>query len=110
MTTTTEATEALTSVIRAINGGSSEATAALAESVANEHPTLSGQLGKAIAIGLVRRATYNPDWRPFDPWERDCPLTSPLGTSEHPKHPEHDGRHSCALIAGAVLMAQQWYV
>jgi hypothetical protein len=92
--------------------GGHNAVNALADVVSNEHPTLSGQFAKATAIGIVRRATYNPEWKPFDTWERDCTeetYTAP-DTTPIPKHPEHDRRHSCALIAGAVLMAQQWYL
>lgn len=108
-----DAVTALETVIRAINGGSTEAVRALAAAVADEHPTLSGQLGKAVAIGLVRRATYNPDWTPFQSWEGpDCDeqegLSAELGVA--PAHPAHDGRHSCWLIAGAVMMARQFYV
>lgn len=91
----------------AINGSRIDARNILANLVADEHPTLSGQFGKAVALGIMRRSVRE-EFRPFDSWEHDC-REKPF-TADNPPHPEHDGRHSCQLVIGAMLMAQQFYV
>jgi hypothetical protein len=92
----------------AINGGYGDAKDMLATFVANQHPTLSGQLAKAVATGIMRRAVYDPDWKNGMQWERDCTVR-PV-SADNPPHPDHDGRHSCQLVIGSMLAAQQWYV
>ena len=92
----------------AINGGWGDAKDFLAIEVANEHPTLSGQLAKAVATGIMRRSVRDPEWKNGMGWERDC--TERPVSVENPPHPDHDGRHSCQLVIGSMLAAQQWYV
>lgn len=93
-----------------VNGMSHVYIDAYANALANEHPTLSGQMAKAFAIGIVRRAVRDEAWKPWDTWERTCPIERTGMRSELTEHPDHDGRHSCELVAGAVLMARQFYV
>lgn len=93
----------------AINGGGyGDAKDMLANLVANEHPTLSGQLAKAVALGIMRRSVRDETFRAFDTWERDCTV-KPV-SADNPPHPDHDGRHSCVLVIGSMLAAQQFYV
>lgn len=88
-----------------INGGSSEGVDIIATLVANEHPTLSGQFVKAGALGIMRRSVRDLSFRPFDSWEVDC-REKPM-SADNPPHPEHDGRHTCHLVIGSMLAAQQ---
>jgi hypothetical protein len=106
---TQERVEAAFKVVSdAINGGYGDAKDMLANLVANEHPTLSGQFAKAVALGIMRRSVRDETFRPFDSWDRDCQLY-PM-SAENPPHPDHDGRHSCKLVIGSMLAAQQFYV
>lgn len=105
-----EAEKVVDQLSKLVNGAGS--LDALATAFANEHPTLLGQMAKAMAMGVVRRADYNPGWKPYDGFTRPlCTLPEPpsAGDGWEP-HPEHDGRLSCALVAGAVVSAQQYYV
>ncbi len=78
----------------------------LANAFANEHPTLLGQIAKAVAIGVMRRATYT-EWKPGMEYERSCFGT---GDAPKPKHADHDGRLACDTVIGAELMARQYFV
>lgn len=107
-------TEKLAPVISGINAMSSSAGDALALAVMREHPTLAGQLGRGVALGIMRAVMGNPDWKPYDstirkqpedpPMHRACMIPSVLS------HPDHDGRFSCELVIGAELMARQGFV
>ena len=88
-----------------INGGSTEGVDIIANLVANDHPTLSGQFAKAAALGVMRRAVRDEAFRPFDSWEFDC-REKPF-SADNPPHPEHDGRHTCQTVIGAMLLAGQ---
>jgi hypothetical protein len=104
-------------ISRGVNGGWGDVKGKLAELIANEHPTLSGQIAKAVAIGIMHRAVYDPAWKPYDKYDRYCTNPQPTnlifgdGTGvTMPQHADHDGRFSCELVIGAELMARQWYV
>ena len=103
-----------------VNGARSETVAAFSLAIANDHPTLSASIAKAVALGIVRRARYDPEWRPFDPlWNNDgepvCtePMASrpmsEFGGATLPKHKVHDGRLDCTTVIGSALVARQSY-
>src|SRR4029079_4494000 len=106
--------EAFETISRAINGGWGDAKGMLSNEVANEHPTLAGQLAKAVAIGIVRRAVRDPKWKPFDGFDQLChiPRNSNYNafSMESWVHPDHDGRIDCSTVVGAILMARQSYI
>lgn len=115
--TQTKVETAFEAISRAINGGYGDAKDMLALEVGNEHPTLSGQIAKAVAVGIMRRAVRDPEWKAFDTYDQFCTVPQPTnlifgdGTGvTMPRHAAHDGRHSCELVIGAELMARQWYV
>jgi len=106
---------AFDAISRAINGGWGDAKDMLAMEVANEHPTLTGQIAKAVAIGVVRRADYNPEWKPWERFtSRLCTIPRNVNYAEFTdkawEHPEHDGRLDCSTVVGAILMARQSYI
>lgn len=99
------------SALSAFVNGSRHSASDFSDAVANDHPTLVGQMAKAMAIGVMRRATYNPEWRPYDPlWTEDNRICDVDTKGEFPKHAFHDGRLDCATIIGASLMARQSYI
>lgn len=83
---------------------------ALASLLANEHPTLLGQIAKAVAIGVVRRADYNPAWKPFEDFKSPACTLYPDHRPAFEAHPDHDGRLSCELVVGSLHAARQFYV
>ena len=88
-----------------VNGMQSDQADAFATALSNEHPTLLAQIAKAVAIGVMRRATYDPTWRPFDGYDRAC-----TEGGSKPVHAQHDGRLSCDTVIGAELMSRQFYI
>jgi hypothetical protein len=76
--------------------------------VLREHPTLTGQLGKQIALGVVRAVMrdemYKGGW-PTEGSYHPCDIYSAL-----PSHPVHDGRWSCNFVCGAFNMSLQYFV
>ena len=97
---------------KAANGGRHTVTGFI-EALANEHPTLLGQIAKSVGIAVARRADYNPEWMPFDKFTRpNCRLTRGLSAEQAAAfpHPEHDGRLDCSTVVGAILMARQSYI
>ena len=88
----------------------------LINALANEHPTLLGQIAKAVGIAVMRRAVRDEKWRPFDRTTRagyDCVPVENVESwwgSEHflmPIHTQHDGRLDCQTVIGAELMSRQ---
>lgn len=118
------AEETLRPVVSLVN--SSWQAGSLADAIAVEHPTLSGQLCKWLAIGIMQRCC-GPNWKPYDqPW---LPGGEPDGDEWRPSecigtrgvdpmtgneiepfesHPLHDGRWGCHLVVGAMHMARQY--
>ncbi len=100
-----------------VNGGRVETVEGFANALSNDHPTLSGQIARAVALGIMRRCRYDPTWRAFDPlWKEGDPIcTEPMATrsseefggSPLPKHGVHDGRLDCTTVIGAALLARQ---
>ncbi len=88
------------------NGMSTVEADAFATALANEHPTLLGQIAKAVGKGIVRRALYDAEWRPWQSLlpdgKRPCPINPDL-----PEHAEHDGRLDCTTVLGGELLARQ---
>lgn len=94
---------------------------AFATALANEHPTLLGQIAKGVGLGIMRRATRDPHFRPFgisvEPGDplcrvhegRDHYVTLGVrgGQFAMPPHREHDGRLDCATVIGAEMLAWQ---
>ena len=81
-----------------------------ANALANEHPTLLGQIAKAVGIGVMRRATHT-GWRPFA--ELDESLVCPMQVDyagNFARHAAHDGRLDCTTVIGAELMARQSFI
>lgn len=109
--------EALEALSRATNGGSGDASRVIADELARIHPTLSGQIAKGIAIGIIRRS-LREEWSPFGDTGRPCPesgrhVVYGIGGGQDvplPVHADHDGRHSCELVIGAEWMARQGYI
>ena len=101
-------TAAFEAISKAVNGGYGDGGDMLANLIANEHPTLSGIIAKSVALGIMRRAVRDLEFKPFGQWDRDCQLY-PM-SADNPPHPDHDGRHSCKLVIGSMLAAQQFYV
>lgn len=99
-----EARAAFASLSSVINAGSSAGSDLLAELIMHEHPTLAGYIARAVGLGIMRRSVREEEFRAYDSWEFDC-REKPF-TADNPPHPEHDGRHSCGLVVGAMLMAQ----
>lgn len=102
-------------VSKAINGGYGSAIYFLADALSNDHPTLAGQFAKAVGIGIVRRADYNPEWKPWDTYTRPlCTIPHGVNYAEFSdkawEHPDHDGRLDCSTVVGAILMARQSYI
>jgi hypothetical protein len=93
-----------------VNGMSHEQADAFATALANEHPTLLGQIAKAVGIGVMRRAVYDPTRKPFDRYERKCPSEFHDDWGHAIPHADHDGRLSCATVVGAELMARQSFI
>lgn len=92
-----------------VNGMQDVEADAFATALANEHPTLLGQIAKAVGIGVMRRSVYDPAWKPYDSYDRGCmdyrdPEGNPI------RHAMHDGRLSCTTVVGAELMARQGYI
>ena len=127
MTTATKPTaeELVDQLGRFANGMQSEQADAFATALANEHPTLAGQIAKVVALGIMRRAMYDPSWKPYDRTttgdkaRRVCAVHLPgrlleLGGQGDalrlPEHPEHDGRFSCELVVGSELASRQFFV
>jgi hypothetical protein len=104
-----EAKELVDRLGRFVNGMSREKADAFATAIANEHPTLLGQIAKFVAVGVMRRATYT-DWNPYDRYERSCQEGFPSPTGERVRHADHDGRLSCETVIGAEQMAKQFYL
>ncbi len=102
-----EAKDLVAALARMANGMSREQADALSNALAVEHPTLLGQIAKAVAVGVMRRATYDPTYKPYGTYERSCFGT---GDAPKPKHADHDGRLSCDTVIGAELMAHQSFV
>ena len=106
--------DAFEAISRAINGGWGDAKNMLANEVGNENPTLSGQFAKAVAIGIVRRSERDPEWKPWGKFERLCTLPKGSNYADFSdkawEHPDHDGRHDCSLVVGAILMSRQSYI
>ena len=92
-----------------VNGMNHEQMNAFCNALASEHPTLLGQIAKAVAVGVMRRALYNPEWKPFDRViQKDlCQENLRPGI---PNHARHDGRLACYTVIGAELMAHQFHV
>lgn len=91
------------------NGMSVVEADALSNALANEHPTLLGQIAKAVGKGVVRRALYDATWRPYGkllPEGRRACVVDP----DWPEHAEHDGRLDCTTVIGAELMARQSFI
>lgn len=108
-------TTAFEAISNAINGGYGDAKDMLATLVSNEHPTLTGIIVKAIATGVVRRADYNPEWKPWDGFFRPlCAISRGTNYADFSdkawEHPDHDGRLDCSTVVGAILMARQSYI
>lgn len=88
----------------------------LARAIANDHPTLIGQIAKTIGIAVMRRAVYNPTWKPGQETVGDkgaaryCPLDNSHGGGGNTIHPEHDGRLNCSTVIGAYLMSLQSFI
>lgn len=106
---------AFEAISRAVNGGYGDAKNMLATLVANEHPTLMGIIAKAVAIGVVRRADYNAEWKPWDVYTRPlCTIDRGRNYAEFSdkawEHPDHDGRIDCSTVVGAILMSRQSYI
>lgn len=102
-------------VSRGVNGGYGDAKGTLSNLISNEHPTLTGIIAKAVAVGVVRRADYNPEWKPWDRYTRPlCTIPRGVNYAEFSdkawEHPEHDGRLDCSTVVGAILMARQSYI
>lgn len=106
--------EAFDAISRAVNGGWGDAKDMLAMEVANEHPTLAGQIAKAVAIGIVRRAERDPEWKPWDRFDQLCRIPRNVNYSEFSdkawEHPDHDGRIDCSTVVGSILVARQSYI
>jgi hypothetical protein len=87
----------------------------IVSTVRDEHPTNIGQFVKSVAIAVVQRADYNPDWKPWDGFTRPlCRIDRNVNYSEFSdkawEHPEHDGRLDCSTVVGAILMARQSFI
>jgi hypothetical protein len=95
---------------RFVNGMNHEESDAFATALANEHPTLLGQIAKAVGIGVMRRSVYDPTWKPYDRYPRGCPTAFHDDSGNSVYHSDHDGRLSCATVVGAELMARQSYI
>jgi len=93
-----------------VNGMNHEESDAFATALANEHPTLLGQIAKAVGIGVMRRATYDPEYKPFGKYERVCSISFHDDLGHDVPHADHDGRLSCATVVGAELMARQSFI
>lgn len=109
------ADEAWESLSRAINGpvGYGE----VANAILHEHPTLTGQIAKAVGVGLMRHATREPEWKPFEGYGDSLMCQSHpevvLGSGARwrlPDHPIHDGRFDCQTVVAAELMARQSFI
>lgn len=96
-------------ISRAINGGYGDGVDILANELSNEHPTLAAQFAKAVGIGIVRRALYNPDWRPFETLLPEGKIRCQF-RPDLPEHADHDGRTDCTTVIGGELMARQSYI
>ena len=79
----------------------------LIDEVTGEHPTLTGQIGKAFAIGVMRHVLRDPTWKPYDGFGDAFLCNKSLA---QPTHPDHDGRWSCSFVVGAEQMARQHYL
>ena len=105
-----EAAELVNHLGHFVNGMSHEQADAFATALANEHPTLLGQIAKSVGIGVMRRATYDPEYKAFAKYERKCPGFGFGPYEKKPEHAEHDGRLSCDTVIGAELMAHQSFI
>lgn len=94
-----------------VNGMQADKADAFATALANEHPTLLGQIAKAVGIAVMRRATYT-EWRPFDRYDRVCRGSAEVyvGNADKVTHADHDGRLDCTTVIGAELMARQSFI
>ena len=103
------ATTVAETLSRFVNGMQTEQADAFATALANLHPTLLGQIAKAVGIGVMRRALYDPGYKPFDRITQDklCQEQARPGITNHARH---DGRLSCDTVIGAELMAHQAYI
>lgn len=106
------ANDAVAALSDAINGRTN--ADALANALMHEHPTLLGQIAKAVGIGVMRRTVRDETWRPFDTTvggpERIRACSLPAIGINNTQHPEHDGRLDCATVIGADLMARQSFI
>ena len=88
---------------------------ALAEALANDHPTLLGQAAKAMGLAVMMRALRNADYKPYDSMVGDSGLCERQvidldGSHLFVPHTYHDGRIDCATVVGAALMARQSFI
>jgi hypothetical protein len=74
-----------------------------ANQLANEHPTLLGQIAKAVGLAVMRRALYDQSYRSYDDYVNTCQAN----LRGRGRHPVHDGRLDCDTVIGAELMAHQ---
>jgi hypothetical protein len=95
-----------TALSHIVNGGRGKYE--LIDSLANEHPTLLGQIAKAVGIAVMRRSTRNPEWKPgmnsVGDGVRYCSVEQ---NSTNIIHVEHDGRLNCTTVVGAYFMSLQ---
>ncbi len=89
------------------NAMSGDQIDAFATALAAEHPTIVGQIAKAVGMGVMRRATREPGWKPYDPMAATTPRCGIEGATDHAVH---DGRLNCSTVRGAELMARQSFI
>jgi hypothetical protein len=109
------AVEVVSGLISAINGGRTDWDAVATE-IGSDHPTLIGRVAKAVGVGIMRRTSREPDWKPFGFFiASPCPDSGHVidmwgGRYELPVHPDHDGRLDCTTVVGAELMSRQSFI
>lgn len=81
-----------------------------ANALANEHPTLLGQIAKAVGIGVMRRARRDPAWKPHDEIKDQFCAYQVDMAGAFARHAAHDGRLDCTTVIGAELMARQSFI
>lgn len=94
------------------------------DALSREHPTLLGQISKAVAVAVCKQVARNADWRPFDQvgdkTNGSCMRGGNHGELQDrqalgfyrdvitlPVHAHHDGRIDCSTVIGAELAARQ---
>jgi hypothetical protein len=105
-----EVNEAIAMLEDHLNAMSSRAGLDIANEVHRMHPTLSGQLVKAMALGIVQHVMRDEDYKGGWPGRLAYTECTEAAAGGLHSHPVHDGRWNCHFVVGCFEATLQWFV